>query len=202
MRVRLLCGRSRVRSSRPAKHSFRRDLVMKTFLRPFSPFRWFKKGSCQLLTKECARSTGKLPKKRRLAKEQWIGKLTTLEMTWKVSKGRKTSTRQQHQQNDMCVQRRLRSAWASAHSNQSLLCPHEESMGPWLPFVRTAKTPIRLGGSPAPWGLCLKMRYTGPVIFFFLDFPRDVSFRTQTLHYMCTLSIATFTSKHLVIVFT
>ena len=60
MRVRLVCGRSRVRSSRPAKHSFL-DLVMKTFPRPFSPFRWFKKGSCQLLMKECALSTGKLP---------------------------------------------------------------------------------------------------------------------------------------------
>ena len=45
------------------------DLVMKTFLRPFSLFRWFKKSSCQLLEKECALSTGKLP--RRLAKEQF-----------------------------------------------------------------------------------------------------------------------------------
>ena len=42
------------------------DLVMKTFLRPFSLFRWFKKR--QLLVKECALSTGKLP--RRLAQEQ------------------------------------------------------------------------------------------------------------------------------------
>ena len=47
---------------------FRGDLVMKTFLRPFSLFRWFKKSSCQLLAKECARSTGKLP--RRLTQEQ------------------------------------------------------------------------------------------------------------------------------------
>ena len=47
---------------------FRGDLVMKTFLRPFSFFRWFKKSSCQLLAKECALSTGKLP--RRLAQEQ------------------------------------------------------------------------------------------------------------------------------------
>ena len=47
---------------------FRWDLVMKTFLRPFSFFRWFKKSSCQLLAKECALSTGKLP--RRLAQEQ------------------------------------------------------------------------------------------------------------------------------------
>ena len=44
------------------------DLVMKTFLWPFSLFRWFKKSSCQLLVKECALSTGKLP--RRLAQEQ------------------------------------------------------------------------------------------------------------------------------------
>ena len=49
------------------KH-FHGDLVMKTFLRPFSPFLWFKKGSCQLLAKECAQSTGKLP--RRIAQEQ------------------------------------------------------------------------------------------------------------------------------------
>ena len=47
---------------------FRGDLVMKTFLRPFSLFRWFKKSICQLLAKECALSTGKLP--RRLAQEQ------------------------------------------------------------------------------------------------------------------------------------
>ena len=47
---------------------FRGDLVMKTFLRPFSLSHWSKKSSCQLLAKECALSTGKLP--RRLAQEQ------------------------------------------------------------------------------------------------------------------------------------
>ena len=47
---------------------FRGDFVMKTFLQPFSLFRWLKKSSCQLLAKECALSTGKLP--RRLAQEQ------------------------------------------------------------------------------------------------------------------------------------
>ena len=30
-------------------------LIMKYFLRSFSPFRWFKKGSCQFLAKECAK---------------------------------------------------------------------------------------------------------------------------------------------------
>ena len=29
-------------------------LIMKYFLRSFSPFRWFKRGSCQFLAKECA----------------------------------------------------------------------------------------------------------------------------------------------------
>ena len=29
-------------------------LIMKYFLRSFSPFRWFKKGSCQFLAKGCA----------------------------------------------------------------------------------------------------------------------------------------------------
>ena len=47
---------------------FHGDLVMKQFLWPFSLFRWFKKSSCQLLAKECALSTSKLP--RRLAQEQ------------------------------------------------------------------------------------------------------------------------------------
>ena len=32
-----------------------------------------------------------------------------------------------------------------AQSDQSLCCPHEESLGPWLPIERTVKTLIRLG---------------------------------------------------------
>ena len=65
---RLASKRSLVRSSCPAH---RGDLVVKKILRPFSPFRWFKKSSCRLLAKEYALSTGKLP--RRLAQEVWIG---------------------------------------------------------------------------------------------------------------------------------
>ena len=49
---------------------FRGDLVMKKF----SLFRWFKKSSCQLLAKEWALGTGKLP--RRLAQEQIDAGLT------------------------------------------------------------------------------------------------------------------------------
>ena len=47
-----------------------------------------------------------------------------------------------------CIQRRLRSALASTQSDQSLCCPHEEALCPWLPNERTAKTLIRLGGCP------------------------------------------------------
>ena len=43
-------------------------------------------------------------------------------------------------QNHLCAQRSLRSAWASAWSDQSLRCSHEETLGPQLPIERTAKT--------------------------------------------------------------
>ena len=48
----------------------------------------------------------------------------------------------------VCAQRRLRSAWTSAQSDQSLRCPHEESLAHYLPTERTAKSLIRLGGCP------------------------------------------------------
>ena len=40
-----------------------------------------------------------------------------------------------------------------AQSDQSLPCPHEEPLGPWLSFERTVKTLIRLGGCP-DWSGC------------------------------------------------
>ena len=52
------------------------------------------------------------------------------------------------QQNDMCVQQRFRSAWASALSDQTIRCPHKERLGPQLPIKCTAKSLIRLSGSP------------------------------------------------------
>ena len=51
----------------------------------------------------------------------------------------------QNQQNGMCTQWRLRSAWASAQADLSLRCPPEESLGPYLPIQNTAKTLISLG---------------------------------------------------------
>ena len=57
------------------------------------------------------------------------------------------TTARQNQQNDLCSQRWLISAWAfakpawlSAQSDQSLLCPPEERLGPKLPIKSTAKT--------------------------------------------------------------
>ena len=42
---------------------------------------------------------------------------------------------------DMTIQTK----WASTQSDQSLRCPHEESLGPKLPIKPAAKTMIRLG---------------------------------------------------------
>ena len=40
---------------------------------------------------------------------------------------------------------RVFAVWASAQSDQSLHCPHEEALGPKLPIECTAKTQISLG---------------------------------------------------------
>ena len=50
--------------------------------------------------------------------------------------------------NYLGTQLRLRSAWASTQSDQSLHCPHEDTLGPQLPIKCTAKTLIRLGICP------------------------------------------------------
>ena len=49
----------------------------------------------------------------------------------------------------LCAQRRLRSAWASVQSDQSLRCPLIEQLKSQGFFMRTAKTLIRRGGCPA-----------------------------------------------------
>ena len=54
----------------------------------------------------------------------------------------------QNKQNGMCAQRRLRSAWASAQSDQSLRCALNGYVSVLAFFKRTAKTLIRLGGCP------------------------------------------------------
>ena len=48
--------------------------------------------------------------------------------------------------NWLCAQRRLRSAWTSAHSDRSLRCALNGKLRTHASFMRTAKTLIRLGG--------------------------------------------------------
>ena len=45
-------------------------------------------------------------------------------------------------------------AQASAQSDRSLRCPQEETLDPYLPTERTAKTLIRLGGCPGIRPVC------------------------------------------------
>ena len=71
----------------------------------------------------------------------------------------------QKQQNDLCAQRRLSSAWASAQSDQSLRSPHEDALGPLLPIERTAKSLICLGWCPG-W---TETSLGAPVIFLVLS---------------------------------
>ena len=84
-----------------------------------------------------------MPLKRRSRKKESVF------VIWKVWKQILTKSHDKtKQQNGMRAQRRLRSAWVSAQSDQNLRCPPEESLGPYLPIERTAKTLIRLGGCP------------------------------------------------------
>ena len=52
----------------------------------------------------------------------------------------------QNQTNDLCAQRRLRSAWASAQSDQNLRYALNMKLRTQGFFMRTAKSLIRLGG--------------------------------------------------------
>ena len=59
---------------------FRGDLIMKYFLQSFSPFRWFKKGSCPFLAEECTILVNRL-EYQACPVNVWLGKLTALDMT-------------------------------------------------------------------------------------------------------------------------
>ena len=82
----------------------------------------------------------------------------------------------------VCAQRRLRSAWASAQSDQSLLCPHEERLGLSYP-LSTRRRLIRLGGCPG-WSesslgahsLCWFCHVAAQILFISCD--SEFSFRS------------------------
>ena len=66
-------------------------------------------------------------------------KITTQNYVWAAS--------WQNKKNDLCVQQRLRSAWAPIQPDQSLRCPHEETLGSKQPIGALQRL-IRLGGPP------------------------------------------------------
>ena len=68
-----------------------------------------------------------LPTSLRLHVSQWLQKLVLRvlrQFILQISRDMTKPTKW------LCAQRRLRSAWASAQSDQNLRCPHEESLGP------------------------------------------------------------------------
>ena len=79
--------------------------------------------------------------------------LWTLVYIWEVQSRQRLDIKKkiwaaswQNQQNGMCAQRRLRSAWASVQSDQSLCCALNGELRTPAFIMRTAKTLIRLGG--------------------------------------------------------
>ena len=65
---------------------------------------------------------------------------TQMLFVWQVDKEALWAASWQNQQNGMCVQRRLRSAWASAQSDQSLRCAFNGYLRTGAFFMRTRKT--------------------------------------------------------------
>ena len=96
----------------------------------------------------------------------------------------------QNQHNDLCTQRGLRSAWASARSDQSLRCTHEESLDPYKATHWAHIKEIRLGGCPGSseslQGAC---RW----------FCRTVAHLSYLIWFWCVLfcSFSSFTALHL-----
>ena len=80
-----------------------------------------------------------------------ISKLQNCNTNWELSLSYEKiwAASWQNQQNDLCAKQRLRSAWASAQSDQSLRCQYEESLGPWLPIDCTAS--LRWAHMPFCW---------------------------------------------------
>ena len=85
----------------------------------------------------------------------------------------------------LCTQGRLRSVWASAQSNQSLRCPHEESLGPYLPIECTAKTMIWLGGCPC---MCTQQRLRS-AFFAFFDILTKINVFSSVLIYVAAVRV-------------
>ena len=94
----------------------------------------------------------------------------------------------QNQQNNICAQRRLRSAWASAQSDQSLRWPHGETLGSLLHngrIVTTDQTGRRLiWVSAGDTGHLLGLSYCGSFIRHFSNmcYYQSISFLLKWLN--------------------
>ena len=134
-----------VPSSIPMSNTFfHGDLAMKKLLWPFSLFRWFKKSSCHLLAKECALSTGKLP--RRLAQEQCgRSKWPKIFMSWRAlkQKSNKQNLQEIKQTKSTCFSYRSKSRGKRKKLNMS---HHMTKPTKW--HVCPVKTQISLGIRP------------------------------------------------------
>ena len=89
----------------------------------------------------------------------------------------KWAAARQNQQNDLCAQRRPRSAWASARSDQSLRC----TLNGWLKtqgfFMPTARTLIRLGECWANRSFCWFLSCCGSLMIIFFICERVHKYR-------------------------
>ena len=92
----------------------------------------------------------------------------------------------------LCAQRRLRSAWASAHSDQSLRCAFNGQLRPeafFMPIERTAKT-LFAGRTTTllvlSWGGSYLSRDThkGSLVFLFVCFFRNSVFYNFQKNYL------------------
>ena len=124
--------------------------------------------------------------------EQWrlwqdIGSKYPIHMSWLKRYAWAASS--QNQQNDLCAQRSLRSAWASAQSDQSLHCVLNRELKAQCFFMRTAKTLIRLGGCPGWSDSSLGARHSVGFVMRWL-----ISYGTTTL-FQITFLISSFNSK-------
>ena len=86
------------------------------------------------------------------------------------------ATAWQNQQNDLCAQQKLRSAWESTQSDQSLDCVLNEYLRDQGFFMQTVKTLIRLGGCTG-W---LDSSLGTQVSLFVLSCGRSFYFRVLT----------------------
>ena len=121
---------------------------------------------------------------KKISWHKWFSVWNTHKIMWAASR--------QNQQNGLCARRRLRSAWESTQSDQSLRCPHEESLGPYLPIERTAKTD-QTGRMSRLTSSLAHMPFFGFVVRWLMQ---TWSGRMDHLRWMSSYHYVTWSTKH------